>query len=166
MINQMDPNQIIKNLKTQGFILKKSTDFEGGIERLTQDLSELFSKYFSPQYVNLNFEIPAEYRAFLECAGGSFSLDNYYHLFNMNSLLSVTNFFIEEWEPNDSNAIWIHIGGYSDKRGYLMCCDKSKAEFGKISEYWDDHPWMDGERIFLERHETDWNSIAEYSMSE
>ena len=162
----MNADQIIKNLTEQGFIHKKSIDFEGGIERLTQELTKLFSEYFSPQYVRLNFEIPSSFQAFLECAEGSFSLNKNYYLFDMEGILSVTKFFIKEWKPNDSNAIWIHIGGFSDKHGYLMCCDKSKSEFGKISESWDDHPWMDGEQLFLERHETEWNSIAEYSLSE
>jgi hypothetical protein len=162
----MEALQLIENLKRQGFIHKPKPIFDGGVERLSQDLLQLFSKYFSSQYVKLNFEIPLDFLTFLECAKGSFVLDNYYYLLHIEGVLSVTEFFLKEWNPNDDNSLWINIGGYSEKHEYLMCCDKSKPEFGKISETWDDHPWMDGEQVFLKRHGTEWNNLGEYSLSE
>lgn len=51
----------------------------------------------------------------------------------------------EELAERPTNpAMWLEIGGWSDKHYYFVCCDLDSPLFGVVAEAHDYHPWMAG----------------------
>jgi hypothetical protein len=50
----------------------------------------------------------------------------------------------EDDEPPADDGLWLSIGWFADKHAIVLCCDRSHSYYGKVIDYHDSHPWLNG----------------------
>ncbi len=117
-------------------------------------IKEAYLKYFSEEYVNNNLVIPEVYFNSIEKL-------NIGELFSLESSLSNTKWGIDLYgnefleranvnKPAKNDKMFIAIGEWGSNHLFLMCCDKSSDDFGKIFDYNDAYPWCENDNAEVE----------------
>ncbi len=112
---------------------------------LIDQLKEIYSVFFDSEYISKNLVIPRLYVDSIETLKVK-------ELFNQSSTLTNTKWGVELYGQEFLNRkklnnlgvndkIFLSIGEWGSKHQFLMCCDKSSQDFGKIFDYNDAHPW-------------------------
>jgi len=112
---------------------------------LIDQLKEIYSVFFNSEYITKNLAIPKLYIDSIE----TLKIEE---LFNQSSSLTNTkwgielygNEFLDRKNLNNlgiNDKIFLSIGEWGSNHQFLMCCDKSSQDFGKIFDYNDAHPW-------------------------
>lgn len=114
-------------------------------------LQQIFLPYFSQAYLDENLVVPEAFLIYLETVKGM--LSSSWEWFGDKALvLYTTEKFCESYEdyflerktenaPYPNDTIWVKFGEWADKHEWIICCDKSHPDFGKVFDCEDDHPW-------------------------
>ncbi len=115
----------------------------------TNSLKQAYLKYFNEEYVNSNLVIPEVYFNSIEKLKiGEF--------FGLSSSLSNTQWGIDLYgsefmqraavnKATKNDKMFMAIGEWGSNHLFLMCCDKSSDDFGKIFDYNDAYPWCEND---------------------
>ena len=142
------------------------------ITELETDFKTYFKHHFDPYFVDEHFEIPMVFKAYLNALEGTVMRSNWWsYLYGKTEVLEATKNSLGIWIRDvvdrrkngtsySTDTLWICFGGWSDKHEYIICCDKTHPDFGKIFDAYDDHPYL-GED-FLKDGE--WDDIEVFLM--
>jgi hypothetical protein len=133
-----------------------------------EQLQQIFLPYFSQAYLDENLVLPETFLIYLETVKGSLDYWQYGNIEQFGDSADVlqfidyfyryrypypTSIFLKrksENAPYPNDTIWLQFGEYRPKHehgtksdGWIICCDKSHPDFGKVFLYDEDtHPWQ------------------------
>jgi hypothetical protein len=114
----------------------------------------LFASYYGNEAVDSRLAIPADYGRFMTEFG-----DGWHQpaglgrdIFAAATVGTDTAYYFnayvidrdEESEPLADNGLWLSIGWFADKHEIVLCCDRSHSYYGKVIDFHDSHPWLNG----------------------
>jgi hypothetical protein len=151
-------------------ICKKRKLTESETEQIPTDvfleqLKQIFLPYFSQAYLDENLVLPEAFLIYLETVKGMLHSSWLWYA-DKDMVLFTTRGFCSDFYGEDflerknegtsqiNDTIWVKFGEWSDKHDWIICCDKSHPDFGKVFDCWDDHPWWHGDE-FLSYEEFD-----------
>lgn len=111
-------------------------------------VKQLYSVYFTSEYVETQFELPGEVADFLKTAEGV-----YYRkgevgcLYDREEVLKMVSYHLNVWKPQRTDVMWMPLGLWMIEGSIIACCDKESSQFGSILEIRDGHPWGGPEYI-------------------
>jgi len=162
--------QLIEQVITsKGFEEREASESWTMIE-VEKALATFFSRYFGAEFVAENFEIPADFKAYLMALPSCIHTQGWWvYLYGMDSVVGFTKssmgMWIDEAEERRKNGnayttdtFWIAFGGWSDKHEFIICCDNKHPDFGKIYDAYDDHPYLNED--FLD--DDIWDNIEDF----
>jgi hypothetical protein len=113
----------------------------------------VFAAHYGPVAVTTRFELPDDYATFMCKYGGNWRWQDglVQDLFSAADVAIVTARDFEAFvtarqevdEPQD-DGLWLSIAHYSDKHDILLCCDRLHRYRGRVVDYHDSHPWLNG----------------------
>ena len=135
-------------------------------------LQAYFKQFFEHDFVDQCFEIPADFKAYLMALDGrlgkkftAFRLDG--KSFILGTTKSSLSVAIEDaalrrqvGDAYSTDTFWLCFGIWGDKHEFLICCDKTHPDFGKVFDAYDDHPYYSED--FLTGDE--WDNIEAFLM--
>ncbi len=139
-------DKVCKKLK-----LTESTTEQIPTNIFLEQLKQNFLPYFSQAYLDENLVLPEAFLIYLETIKGTLS-SSWEWFGDGAQILSSTQYFCEAYEddflkrkaknaPYPNDTIWVKFGEWADKHEWIICCDKSHPDFGKVFDCEDDHPW-------------------------
>lgn len=106
-----------------------------------QGIFEYGDQYYES---HLKVDIPIEYVEVMQHLKSSalYFKKQDFHLFGWELMIfkTIEITTIEPFENVHDFRLWIFIGQRSDKANYFICCDRTKAVYGKVLEFYDGHP--------------------------
>ena len=129
-------------------------------EEIVTALGSYFQSIFKVESVSL--KIPEDYLTFLTLLGDDaadvhFGGDYGTYVWSWEQVIKNTkywadiDFYISEDESTSSKKeIWLHIGDYSDKHWYFLCCAPNSPNYGKVMDGHDNTPWNEYNALYRE----------------
>ena len=123
-------NAFIEKLTSKGFYLYSDTLEDFNLGKFQEDIRDLFSSFFSKEYIKENLSIPDQYIDFLCCIRGY--LHNSWDYFHGAGLvLSDIKYWLDLYDEefkemeNTENVLRLHISiaPEGDKHVILLNCD-------------------------------------------
>jgi hypothetical protein len=125
-------------------------------------VTALFASRYGADVVTERFDIPMDYTSFMVRVGGGHAWGDEYVpqcLWDATTVAEETEadwrryvtergdvFWLEKEQdaPTDYGC-WLDIGWYSDKHATLLCCDRLSEGYGRVFDFHDAHPWLNGD---------------------
>ncbi|NOQ75848.1 MAG: hypothetical protein GQ574_27835 [Crocinitomix sp.] len=132
---------------------------------LIEPLTQAHLKYFDAEYIRENFVIPQLYTDSIDKLRIKELFDASLSIANTQWGIDVYgDDFLERKDANKltkNDKIYVAIGEWGSNHLFLMCCDKSSNDFGKIFDYNDAHPWHGSHHW-----EVEWKDFNEFLKDE
>jgi hypothetical protein len=118
-----------------------------------EKLRALFAGYYGSTAVASKFVIPHEYDEFMREFGCGWHQPQGLgrDIFAATTMTDSTAEFFHAYVINpdgeerpEDDGLWLTIGWFSDKHAIVLCCDRAHSCYGRVIDFHDSHPWLNG----------------------
>jgi len=163
---------LIEQILNVGKFTETTPDEPSTITEVEEGLRAYYSRYFGAERVQKHFQIPDDFKAYLMALPHRMITEGWWvNLYGMALVVEATKASMSMWmdevverirdgDTYSTDTFWIAFGGWSDKHEFIICCDTSHPDYGKVYDAYDDHPYLNED--FLD--DDIWENMEDFLM--